>query len=165
MIRHYAIGCHACKQYLDLSGQRPFEGIDGCSFVPVAAYKQMSVTASDLRRQLCLQAPDSMVPGLANAMQSFFSDHESHGLCVYESQGDFPWWPDEPDWCAWREVRGPFFKPPFRETDIDLPLNIILDLGITSWSDALNHYRSTCPCIENPEALESVFNEALKRRA
>lgn len=163
MSRDYAVGCLACRQFLDLGGQCPVEGLAGCSFVPGAAYKQMKVEASDLRRQLRLQSPDDIAPGLADAMLGFANDHESHSLYAYESGGDRPWWPDEPNWYAWREVRGPFFKPPFRETDIDLPLNIIHDLGITNWPDALNHYQKTCPCVENPETLEGVFNEALKQ--
>lgn len=126
-----------------------------------AAYKELKIEASEVRDELLSLASSTMWPGLGEAVLDYCETHESHVLSVYESGGDYPWLPDEPNWHAWRETRGPFFMPPFRETDIDLPLNIIHDLGIKNWTDALVHYKTTCPCVSHPEAMEGLFIKLL----
>lgn len=159
----HALACEDCKHYLDLHKwtpvpelqAKPAPGRPGYVHVPCAADKAM-----DAVREF---AASGYFPELSDAAAGFVLEHQQHSLAFYRSYGDNPWWPDEPGWHQWRERVGPLFRPPHRPMDVDLPLNIILDLGITSWPEALEHYVRNCPCVEEPELMKPIFEAALTR--
>jgi hypothetical protein len=166
MSRNYAIACETCQQFLDLGGLCPSEELSRHKLLSsIPAFQRTEVSAQDILQELAFHNPDNIWPGLADAIQNFVAFHQTHNLIALESGGDWPWWPDEPDWFVWKRISGPFFRPATSQSDIDLPRNIIDDLGITNWSNALAHYRAKCPSVLNPEDLEPIFLSLVAARA
>lgn len=166
MPRDYAIACETCKQCLELGGHCPTSRLDRIDFPEAGpAYKRIEVAPPHLHQELASQDANTLWPGIADAIKRFISAHEPHALSALESGGDFPWRPDEPDWLDWKQIPGPFFRPSIETADVDLPRNIVDDLGITEWPDALAHYRARCPCVEHPEDLESFFISLVAAKA
>ncbi|UHQ23984.1 hypothetical protein LVB77_04510 [Lysobacter sp. 5GHs7-4] len=153
---HCTVFCEKCHEYLQLNKWYPLE--------PTAVGCRISTTHATLISAAERGDADAF-PELVNAFMAFVDGHGSHPLYLYFSGGDYPWWPEEPNWFLWKRIPGPFYRPSIDQTDIDLPRNIIDDLGITNWADALAHYRATCPCVERPEDLEKAFLSFVTARA
>jgi len=145
-----AVFCEQCHEFLELNKWHP---VESTSLGRVALISSADVVFSA-----------DAFPELAASFTNFLERHSAHAVCLYFSGGDYPWWPNEPDWFIWKRIIGPFYDPPTEQSDIDLPRNIIDDLGVTNWPDALAHYRATCPCVKHPEVLEAIFASFIAAR-
>jgi hypothetical protein len=79
---------------------------------------------------------------------------------IYNDCGDMPWCPYKDGWHGWKEIDGPMARWGTEFKDVDLPRNIIEEIGIKTWEDAKKHYEENCPCIaypEMPNELKDIF--------
>jgi len=142
--------CEQCHEFINLRKWHPIK--------PVA----LGATPFALSK---VDFSGDAFPELVCCFKSFVESHKGHQLFLYFSGGDCPWYSDELNWYIWKQTTSPFFHPSVTCSDVDLPRNIIDDLGITNWTDALMYYRKMCPCVEYPERLESVFYSMIANKA
>ena len=91
---------------------------------------------SDLKLECRGHWIESMVPYLTG----FIDEHKSCKLVVFNSCGGLPRYPDGKTWYRWKEVAGPMTCWSEGLEEVDLPINMIDDLCIDNWSDALARY-------------------------
>ena len=154
----YAAYCEDCQEFLELNKWNPAPHLSDLPQDSARrAYQCVQISAESLLHSMELNTDPTGFKELRDSLQAFVKLHSDHQIGLCRSSGDWPWWPDEKDWFVWRRVVGPFYHPSVDQSDIDLPRNIIYDLGIIEWPQALKHYRLRCPCVEFPEKIEQVF--------
>ncbi len=112
------------------------------------------------KRGLLKEHPQHWIATAIPALVGFLNTHSNHSLTLYNDCADLPWYSTEAGWHRWKEIQGPMSCWSDDFEDVDLPRNIIDDLGIRNWPDALAHYEANCPCIHSPsipDNLKDIF--------
>ncbi len=172
----YRLACNRCHEFLELHKWFPDDELS-MSYPADLKYDKYrgSVTNKDKLERAILtfedelekECPGHWIENLVPYVRSFVKKHDGHSLVIYNDTGDMPWYPFEPDWHKWKEIKGPMSCWDEHYGDVDLPRNIIDDIGIDNWGDALKHYVDNCPCVtypRMPDDMESIFEMYLKKR-
>jgi len=168
----HRLACIECAEFIELH-KWSTDCMQDFPFLGRDEYKKYSVCHTD--RKLILQGiseaengilkqtPEHWVGKLIPDVRGFLELHGDHTLYIFDDRGDMPWYSDEPEWHRWKEIRGYMTTWNDQFEDVELPRNLIDDMNIISWNEALVHYKNNCPFTDNPEKLESVFRLYIKQ--
>ncbi|KAI9130562.1 hypothetical protein [Acaryochloris sp. CCMEE 5410] len=170
----FCIACNDCYEYLelhkwfpddDLSEKYPCDlkrgNYSGSPTNKNKVEKAIAIFETGLRQK----CPGHWIENLVPYLQSFIEAHDGHSLSIYNDCGDMPWDFAEPDWHKWKEIRGPMSCWDENFKDVVLPRNMIDDLDISTWEDALTHYKNNCLDIIGPgipNELKKIFKTHLE---
>jgi len=65
----------------------------------------------------------------------FVKTHKEHKLRIHDDGGDHPWDPEYPGYCQWKEI------PSYCTSELYLPRNLVNDLSINHWVNALSYLK------------------------
>lgn len=83
--------------------------------------------------------------------------HADKELVIIKGGGNLPWFGPAPNWYDWKKLG---FSTEF-DRDTELPRNIIDDLEIRDWESALEHYKTNCVFVDEPQRMKQAFMKHL----
>lgn len=166
----FRIACHQCHEFLELA--KWFPDVDMTftlsNYIGASNYRGVQTDEMKIRKAikeyqegLLKERPGHWISEYIPYLESFVEDHHTHELAIYNDTGDSPWYSYEPDWHRWKEIQGPGTSWSSDFSDVELPRNLIDDVGIDNWQDALKHYVDHFPCMIGPgipDEMETIFN-------
>jgi hypothetical protein len=151
----YALACGDCKAFIDFHKWPPHEEAGKVlyahffpeSVVPVSRFEVteaagcpvVRLDAAELLEGVARAAPDqSYIQRLKERLPAFVGEHGAHDLFMACDLGAEPWSWEVPaaEWTRWKEIRGYDCFCTF------LPRNLVEDLNLTTWDDALRFLRT-----------------------
>lgn len=165
----FKVACEDCFEFLELhkwfpdnelSGRYPCDLKYGKYCGSETSKRKIERAIEATQNGLLKECSERWIEKLIPYIECFLLVHGSHNLVIYNDCGDMPWYPYEEGWHRWKEIDGPMACWGKEFNDVDLPRNIIDDIGIKTWEDAKKHYEEKCPCItypKMPNELKDIF--------
>lgn len=153
------IACISCKEYLytdklcpDVKLKSEYHGVFHTDM------KNILTTVENIKTGFLNENPNHYWAAIISRVLNFIKLHGSHELIIVKDGGDQLWYDPAPNWFDWKKLE---FSNEY-DRDTELPRNIIEDLGIMEWDKALEHYKSNCVFIDDPEKMKQPFIKHLE---
>ncbi|MFT5822040.1 MAG: hypothetical protein ACI8ZM_003296 [Crocinitomix sp.] len=153
------IACPSCKEYLDTDKFCPDDRFNSeYHGVYNTDHKNTLRTIESTKAGFLKEHPNHYWKTIIPKVLNFIELHGNHELIIVKDGADSPWYDSALNWFDWKKLD---FSNEY-DQDTELPRNIIEDLEIMEWNIALEHYKTNCVFIDDPEQLKQPFLKHLE---